>query len=84
MPPAGVRPEWVGRPIGAREETPFLSDFYTPYWTTFELPPIDMKAASVGILDQIVVGLRQWSRKAGVVHVSARLHPSPSCLTELE
>jgi hypothetical protein len=33
----------------------------TPYWTTFELPAIDMKAASVGILDQIVAGLRQWS-----------------------
>jgi hypothetical protein len=32
----------------------------TPYWTTFELPAIDMKAASVGILDQIVAGLRQW------------------------
>jgi hypothetical protein len=31
---------------------------YTPYWTTFELPPIDMKAASVGILDQIATGLR--------------------------
>jgi hypothetical protein len=27
---------------------------FTPYWTTFELPTIDMKAASVGILDQIV------------------------------
>jgi len=30
----------------------------TPYWTTFELPAIDMKAASVGILDQMVAGLR--------------------------
>ena len=26
----------------------------TPCWITFELPPTDMKAASVGILDQIV------------------------------
>jgi len=31
--------------------------FYTPYWITFELPSIDMKAASVGLLDQIVAGL---------------------------
>ena len=30
----------------------------TPYWTTFELPAIDMKAASVGLLDQIVAGSR--------------------------
>jgi hypothetical protein len=30
----------------------------TPYWITFELPSIDMKAASVGILDQTVAGLR--------------------------
>jgi hypothetical protein len=30
----------------------------TPYWMTFELPPIDMKAASIGILDQIAAGLR--------------------------
>jgi hypothetical protein len=31
----------------------------TPYWTTFELPLIDMKAALVGTVDQIVAGLRQ-------------------------
>jgi hypothetical protein len=31
---------------------------FTPYWTTFELPTIDMKASSVGTLDQIVVRLR--------------------------
>jgi hypothetical protein len=36
----------------------FARDFYTPYWTTFELPSIDMKDASVGLLDQIVAGLR--------------------------
>jgi len=30
----------------------------TPYWITFEFPAIDMKAASVGILDQIATGLR--------------------------
>jgi hypothetical protein len=30
----------------------------TPYWTTFELPAIDMKVSSVGTLDQIVAGLR--------------------------
>jgi hypothetical protein len=30
----------------------------TPYWITFELPAIDMKAASVGILDQIVGRLK--------------------------
>ncbi len=34
---------------------------FTPYWTTFELPAIDMKAASVGILDRIVAGPRWWS-----------------------
>jgi hypothetical protein len=37
---------------------PFGRLFYTPYWITFELPAIDMKAASVGILDQIAAGLR--------------------------
>ena len=31
---------------------------FTPYWTTFELPAIDMKAACVGALDQTVAGLR--------------------------
>jgi len=45
-------------PIGPREQSPFRSIFYTPYWTTFELPAIDMKAASVGVLDQIVAGVR--------------------------
>jgi hypothetical protein len=30
----------------------------TPYWITFELRSIDVKAASVGILDQMVAGLR--------------------------
>jgi hypothetical protein len=29
-----------------------------PYWTTYEPLSIDMKAASVGILDQRVAGLR--------------------------
>jgi len=46
------------RPVGSREQTPFSRFFYSPYWTTFELPAIDMKAASVGILDQILAGLR--------------------------
>jgi hypothetical protein len=30
----------------------------TPYWITFELPAIDMSAASVGLLNQVVAGLR--------------------------
>ena len=30
----------------------------TPYWTTFELPTIDMKAVSVGVLGQVIVGVR--------------------------
>jgi hypothetical protein len=30
----------------------------TPYWTTFELPAIDMKAASVGVSTQIAAGHR--------------------------
>jgi len=47
-----------GHPVGPREERPYGRLFYTPYWTTFELPAIGMKAASVGILDQIVAGLR--------------------------
>jgi hypothetical protein len=34
---------------------------FTPYWITFELPSIDVKAASIGILDQVVAGLRQCS-----------------------
>jgi hypothetical protein len=29
-----------------------------PYWTTFELPAIDQKATSVGLLDQRVAGVR--------------------------
>jgi len=45
-------------PVGSRKTTPFRRLFYTPYWTTFELSPIDMKVASVGLLDQIVTGLR--------------------------
>jgi len=49
------------RPVGSREQTPFARLFYTPYWTTFELPPIDMKVASIGILGPIVAGLRWWS-----------------------
>ena len=40
------------------EQKPFKRLFYTPYWTTFELVAIDVKAASVGILDQIVARLR--------------------------
>jgi hypothetical protein len=47
-----------GHPVGPCEQRPFGRLFYTPYWTTFELPAIDMKVASVGILDQIVTGLR--------------------------
>jgi len=45
-------------PVGPHAQRPFARLFYTPYWITFELPPIDMKAASVGLLDQIVAGLR--------------------------
>jgi hypothetical protein len=42
--------------------------FYTPYWTTFELPSIDMKVASVGVLDQMVAGLSSGaSGEAGAV-----------------
>jgi hypothetical protein len=33
----------------------------TPYWTTFELSAIDMKVASIGLLDQIAAGVRWWS-----------------------
>ena len=40
------------------EQKPFRRLFYTPYWTTFELPATDMKASSIGLLDQIVAGLR--------------------------
>jgi hypothetical protein len=47
-----------GHPVWPHEQRPFGRLFYTPYWTTFELPVIDMKAASVGVLDQIVAGLR--------------------------
>jgi len=47
-----------GHPVGPREKRPFRRLCYTPYWTTFELPAIDMKVASVGILDQIAAGLR--------------------------
>ena len=47
-----------GHPVGPREQRPFGRLFYTPYWITFELPAIDVKAASVGILDQIVARLR--------------------------
>ena len=47
-----------GHPVGPREQMAFRRLFYTPYWITFELPAIDMKAASVGIVDQIVARLR--------------------------
>jgi hypothetical protein len=47
-----------GNPVVPREQRPFARLFYTPYWTTFELPATDMKVASVGILDQIVAGVR--------------------------
>jgi hypothetical protein len=43
--------------VGPRKQTLFGRLFYTPYWTTFELPAIDTKVASVGILDQIATGL---------------------------
>jgi hypothetical protein len=49
------------RPVRPHEQRPFRTLFYTPYWITFELPVIDMKAASIGVLDQIVAGLRQWT-----------------------
>jgi hypothetical protein len=47
-----------GHPVGPHKQRPFRTLFYTPYWITFELPAIDMKVASVGVLDQIVTGLR--------------------------
>jgi len=56
--PVKEEQRWRAHPVGPREQSPFRRLFYTPYWTTFELPAIDMKAASVGILDQIVAGLR--------------------------
>jgi len=49
---------YVGCPVGSRKQTLFGRPFYTPYWTTFELPPIDVKVASVGMLDRIVAGLK--------------------------
>jgi hypothetical protein len=61
-----------GYPVRSREQRPCGKVFYTSYWITFELPPIDMKAASVGSLDQIVAGLRQGaSGKAGTVQADA-------------
>jgi hypothetical protein len=45
-----------GHPVGPHEQRPFRRLFYTPYWTTFELPEIDTKAALVGIFDQIAAG----------------------------
>jgi hypothetical protein len=47
-----------GHPVGLRAERPFRRLFYTPYWTTSELPAIDMKASSVGLLDHIGAELR--------------------------
>jgi len=49
---------WQGHPVGSREESCFRRLFYTPYWITFELPTIDMKAAAAGILNQIVAAFR--------------------------
>jgi hypothetical protein len=46
------------RPVGPREQKLFRRLFCTPYWTTSEPRSIDMKAAAVGTLDQIVAGLR--------------------------
>ena len=51
-------PHSVAVPVRPREQGPFRRILYTPYWTTFELPLIDMKAASIGILGQIAAGLR--------------------------
>ena len=48
----------VAVPVRPRVESCFRRLFHTPYWTTFELPAIDMNAASVGIVDQIVAGRR--------------------------
>jgi hypothetical protein len=50
-----------GHPVRPREQRLFRRLIYTSYWTTFELTATDMKAASVGILDQTVAGPRQWS-----------------------
>jgi hypothetical protein len=49
-----------GHPVGPHEQRPFRRLFYTPYWITLELPAIDMKVASVALLDQIATGLRWW------------------------
>jgi len=48
----------LSRPVEPREQRPYRRLFYTPYWTTFEPPVIDVKAALVGIVDRIVAGLR--------------------------
>ena len=40
--------------LPGRAQRPFGRLFYTPYWTTFEFPAIDMKAASVSTLGQMV------------------------------
>ena len=53
-----TQPTWRGHSVGPVEKRLSRRLFYTPYWTTFELPTIDMKAASVGMLDQIVTGLK--------------------------
>jgi hypothetical protein len=46
------------KPISPFGERAVSSETNTPYWTTFELPLIEMKAASVGILEQAIAGLR--------------------------
>jgi hypothetical protein len=42
------------RPVGPHEQKLSRRLFYTPYWTTFELPAIDIKAELIGILDRVV------------------------------
>jgi len=56
--PALSTPSAGSHPVGSREQRRCRKLFYTPYWITFELPAIDMNAASVGILGQIATGLR--------------------------
>jgi len=68
-------------PVGSHEQRPFARPFYTPYWTTFELAAIDMKAASIGMLDQIATGLRWRSlRETRGGSPAAEFTPRPGTL----
>ena len=57
---------WLDKPKGHERSVAHAPGLCsTPYWTAFELPSIDVKAAAVGILDQIRAGLRWWSLREG-------------------